>query len=72
MTTLGVVVNPSADRGHGQRVGTHAIEALRRRGHTVEDLSAPDLEAATARGSRTTWTSTESSGAISRIASSLS
>jgi diacylglycerol kinase (ATP) len=49
MRTLGVVVNPTADRGHGRRAGVHAIEMLRRRGHTVEDLSAADLEAATAR-----------------------
>lgn len=49
MTTIGVVVNPTARRGHGLRAGRHAIEILRRRGHTVEDLSAGDLEAATAR-----------------------
>jgi diacylglycerol kinase (ATP) len=49
VTTIGVVVNPTADRGHGLRAGTHAIEVLRRRGHTVEDLSAGDLEAVTAR-----------------------
>ena len=49
MTTIGVVVNPSADRGHGSRAGRLAIDVLRRRGHQVEDLSAGDLQAATAR-----------------------
>jgi diacylglycerol kinase (ATP) len=49
VTTIGVVVNPTAGRGRGLRAGMRAIEILRRRGHTVEDLSARDLESATAR-----------------------
>ncbi|NMR21517.1 diacylglycerol kinase family protein [Cellulomonas fimi] len=49
MSRLGVVVNPTAGRGRGTRVGAAVHAALLRRGHTVEDLSAPSLAAATAR-----------------------
>jgi len=48
VTRIGVVVNPTADRGRGAGAGQHTIAALRRRGHVVDDLSAGSLEAATA------------------------
>jgi len=46
---LGVVINPTAGRGRGSRVGADVLSALRRRGHTVGDLSASTLAVATAR-----------------------
>ncbi|WP_066588794.1 diacylglycerol/lipid kinase family protein [Cellulomonas timonensis] len=49
MTQIGVVVNPTAGRGRGHGAGAATVDALRRRGHHVEDLSATDLEAASAR-----------------------
>lgn len=49
MTRIGVVVNPTADRGRGRGAGQQALSALRSRGHTVEDLSGGSLEDATAR-----------------------
>ncbi|QTE27837.1 diacylglycerol/lipid kinase family protein [Pengzhenrongella sicca] len=49
MSHLGVVINPTAGRGRGSDVGAQALAVLRRRGHTVEDLSAPSLTEATAR-----------------------
>ncbi|MFI2752018.1 diacylglycerol/lipid kinase family protein [Cellulomonas sp. P22] len=49
MTHIGVVVNPTAGRGRGSDAGSATVDALRRRGHHVEDLSATDLEAASAR-----------------------
>ena len=49
MTHLGVVANPTAGRGRGAGAGARAVELLRRRGHHVEDLSASDLESASAR-----------------------
>ncbi|MGW6130543.1 diacylglycerol/lipid kinase family protein [Cellulomonas sp. NPDC055163] len=48
MSRLGVVVNPTAARGRGARVGAGTIAQLRARGHTVLDLSAPDAERARA------------------------
>lgn len=52
MSHLGVVVNPVAGRGRGSGVGAAALDALRRRGHRVEDLSARDLLTATAHARR--------------------
>lgn len=49
MTHIGVVVNPTAGRGRGHGAGAATVDALRRRGHHVEDLSAADLESASAR-----------------------
>lgn len=49
MSHLGVVVNPVAGRGRGSVVGAAVLSELRRRGHTVEDLSASTLADATAR-----------------------
>ena len=40
---IGVVVNPTAGRGRGERRGRHLLEAARARGHDVRDLSAEDL-----------------------------
>ncbi|OCI30338.1 diacylglycerol/lipid kinase family protein [Oerskovia enterophila] len=39
---LGVVVNPTADRGRGRGDGARTIELLRQAGHDVLDLSAPN------------------------------
>jgi len=44
---IGVVVNPTAGHGRGQRRGRHVLAAARRRGHRVQDLSAQDLATAT-------------------------
>lgn len=52
MSHLGIVVNPVAGRGRGSGVGAAALDALRRRGHDVEDLSARDLLTATAHARR--------------------
>lgn len=52
MTHVGVVVNPTSGRGRGDHAGEHTIALLRRRGHTVVDLSAPDLESARAAARR--------------------
>lgn len=49
MSQLGVVINPTAGRGRGSEVGSAVLSVLRRRGHTVEDLSAGSLAEATAR-----------------------
>lgn len=46
---LGVVVNPTAGHGRGERRGTQFLEAARKRGHTVRDLSADGADAALAR-----------------------
>jgi len=46
---LGVVINPVAGRGRGSSVGEELLAELRRRGHTVENLSAGTLADATAR-----------------------
>lgn len=43
---MGVVVNPTAGRGRGDRRGHHLLGAARGRGHDVLDLSADDLEGA--------------------------
>ena len=40
---IGVVVNPTAGHGRGERRGRHLLEAARARGHEVLDLSADDL-----------------------------
>lgn len=45
-------MNPVAGRGRGSGVGVAALDALRRRGHHVEDLSARDLLTATAHARR--------------------
>ena len=44
---LGVVINPTSGHGRGQIRGEELLAAARRRGHTVTDLSAGDLAAAT-------------------------
>ena len=49
MSRLGVIINPTAGRGRGATAGAAALAELRRRGHTVENLSAPTLADATAR-----------------------
>lgn len=43
---IGVVVNPTAGHGRGGHRGPELFGQLVRRGHHVEDLSAPDLAAA--------------------------
>ena len=43
---IGVVVNPKAGHGRGERRGHHVLDAARRRGHDVRDLTALDLESA--------------------------
>jgi len=43
---LGVVVNPTAGHGRGERRGHQLIQALERRGHAVRDLTADSPEAA--------------------------
>jgi diacylglycerol kinase (ATP) len=52
MSHLGVVVNPVAGRGRGTGIGAAVLDALRRRGHRVEDLTAQDLHTATAHARR--------------------
>ncbi|WP_454048763.1 diacylglycerol/lipid kinase family protein [Cellulomonas sp. Marseille-Q8402] len=52
MSRLGVVVNPVAGKGRGSGVGAAVLDALRRRGHGVEDLTAHDLLQATAHARR--------------------
>lgn len=52
MSHLGVVVNPVAGKGRGTGVGAAVLDALRRRGHRVEDLTARDLRTATAHARR--------------------
>jgi diacylglycerol kinase (ATP) len=49
---LGVLVNPAAGKGRGVGVGAAVLDALRRRGHRVEDLSAHDLLTATTHARR--------------------
>ncbi|MBD8077814.1 diacylglycerol/lipid kinase family protein [Cellulosimicrobium arenosum] len=43
MSTVGLVVNPTAGRGRGRYAGTETLVALRAAGHHVLDLSAPTL-----------------------------
>ena len=43
MSTVGLVVNPTAGRGRGRTGGHRTGEALRAAGHDVLDLSAPSL-----------------------------
>ncbi|HEY0186244.1 MAG TPA: diacylglycerol kinase family protein [Cellulomonas sp.] len=52
MSHLGVLVNPVAGRGRGTGVGASVLDALRRRGHRVQDLTAHDLHGATAHARR--------------------
>ncbi|MCR6494646.1 diacylglycerol kinase family protein [Cellulomonas sp. P24] len=47
MSRLGVVVNPTAGRGRGTGLGSHATSLLRSRGHDVIDLSAGTIAEAT-------------------------
>ncbi|WP_029287269.1 diacylglycerol kinase family protein [Cellulomonas sp. HZM] len=47
--TLGLVVNPTAGKGRGARIGARVHDVLRRRGHAVVDLSAATLAQATDR-----------------------
>ena len=44
---IGIVVNPTAGHGRGERRGRHVLAAARQRGHQVFDLTASDLAAAT-------------------------
>ncbi|MGC5166248.1 diacylglycerol/lipid kinase family protein [Luteimicrobium sp. DT211] len=46
---LGVVVNPTADRGHADRAGVRALARLRERGHEVRVLSGATFDDALAR-----------------------
>lgn len=46
---LGVVVNPTAGHGRGARRGARFVEAARRRGHEVVDVSGPDAASAVQR-----------------------
>ncbi|MDF9877983.1 diacylglycerol/lipid kinase family protein [Cellulosimicrobium cellulans] len=43
MSTVALVVNPTAGRGRGRTAGARTGEALRAAGHDVVDLSAPSL-----------------------------
>ncbi|WP_251150991.1 diacylglycerol kinase family protein [Cellulosimicrobium sp. Marseille-Q4280] len=43
MSTVGLVVNPTAGRGRGRTGGERTAAALRSAGHDVVDLSAPSL-----------------------------
>ena len=43
MSTVGLVVNPTAGRGRGRAAGALTAQALRAAGHDVVDLSAPSL-----------------------------
>ncbi|UKJ64781.1 diacylglycerol kinase family lipid kinase [Cellulosimicrobium cellulans] len=43
MSTVALVVNPTAGRGRGRTAGARTAEALRAAGHDVVDLSAPSL-----------------------------
>ncbi|OLT49503.1 diacylglycerol kinase family protein [Cellulosimicrobium sp. CUA-896] len=43
MSTVGLVVNPTAGRGRGRVAGERTAAALRDAGHTVHDLGAPSL-----------------------------
>ena len=52
MSTLGLVVNPSAGTGRGGAVGRRARRLLERAGHDVHVLSAPTLAQATDRARR--------------------
>lgn len=44
---IGIVVNPTAGHGRGERRGKHVLAAAKERGHQVFDLSAADLATAT-------------------------
>ncbi|MBN0039873.1 diacylglycerol kinase family lipid kinase [Cellulosimicrobium cellulans] len=43
MSTVALVVNPTAGRGRGRAAGVRTAETLRTAGHDVVDLSAPSL-----------------------------
>jgi diacylglycerol kinase (ATP) len=43
VSTIGLVVNPTAGRGRGRAAGARTADALRAAGHDVHDLSAPSL-----------------------------
>ena len=43
---IGVVVNPTAGHGRGENRGGEFLDRLARRGHELQNLSAPDLAAA--------------------------
>ncbi|MFB8228492.1 diacylglycerol/lipid kinase family protein [Cellulosimicrobium sp. NPDC055967] len=43
MSTVALVVNPTAGRGRGRAAGGRTADALRAAGHAVVDLSAPSL-----------------------------
>ncbi|MBE9928059.1 diacylglycerol kinase family lipid kinase, partial [Cellulosimicrobium cellulans] len=43
MSTVALVVNPTAGRGRGRTAGARTAEALTAAGHDVLDLSAPSL-----------------------------
>ncbi|MDF2806908.1 MAG: hypothetical protein K0S43_1854 [Cellulosimicrobium sp.] len=43
MSTVALVVNPTAGRGRGRTAGARTAQALRAAGHDVVDLSAPSL-----------------------------
>ncbi|QJW36801.1 diacylglycerol/lipid kinase family protein [Cellulosimicrobium protaetiae] len=43
MSTVALVVNPTAGRGRGRTAGARTAEALHAAGHAVVDLSAPSL-----------------------------
>jgi diacylglycerol kinase (ATP) len=49
---LGVVVNPTAGKGRAASAGLGVLAGLRRAGHDVVDLTAPDAGAALARARR--------------------
>ncbi|QFU98283.1 Diacylglycerol kinase (ATP) [Luteimicrobium xylanilyticum] len=46
---LGVVVNPTADRGHADRAGVRTLARLREQGHHVRELSGTSFDDALAR-----------------------
>jgi diacylglycerol kinase (ATP) len=41
---VGLLVNPTAGRGAGRVAGAHVLTTLRRLGHSVTDLTGPDLD----------------------------
>lgn len=50
MKRIGVIVNPTAGKNTGARLGRTAIATLKQSGHSVLDLSAADASRARARG----------------------
>ena len=47
MTRLGIVINPTAGRGRGRSRGHEVIDVLSRRGHSLVNLSGPNVDQAT-------------------------